>query len=127
MSARSASTAAVFEKFAHGIQPGCAVAVIESGKLVHATGCDVEGEDTSGFAAAVQAAAGADLAVVVVGDHAGLFGRGTVGEGNDAESLMGAHQSRGSDRQRPNCTIDLDRRPRHPMVTHGMTPGNSLL
>jgi CubicO group peptidase (beta-lactamase class C family) len=38
MSARSASTAAVFEKFAHGIQPGCAVAVIESGKLVHATG-----------------------------------------------------------------------------------------
>ncbi len=38
MSARSASTAAVFEKFAHGIQPGCAVGVIESGKLVHATG-----------------------------------------------------------------------------------------
>ncbi len=55
--------------------------------LVHAAGCDVEGEDTSGFAAAVDAAAGADLAVVVVGDHAGLFGRGTVGEGNDAESL----------------------------------------
>ena len=28
-----------------------------------------------------------DLAVVVVGDQAGLFGRGTVGEGNDSESL----------------------------------------
>ncbi|MCA5894265.1 glycoside hydrolase family 3 C-terminal domain-containing protein [Isoptericola sp. NEAU-Y5] len=56
-------------------------------ELVHAVGCDVEGEDTSGFAAAVEAASGADLAVVVVGDHAGLFGRGTVGEGNDAESL----------------------------------------
>ena len=30
---------------------------------------------------------GADVAVVVVGDQAGLFGRGTVGEGNDSESL----------------------------------------
>ncbi len=29
----------------------------------------------------------ADVAVVVVGDQAGLFGRGTVGEGNDAETL----------------------------------------
>ncbi|GAA1728531.1 glycoside hydrolase family 3 N-terminal domain-containing protein [Isoptericola hypogeus] len=56
-------------------------------ELVHAAGCDVEGEDTSGIADAVAAAASADLAVVVVGDHAGLFGRGTVGEGNDAESL----------------------------------------
>jgi beta-glucosidase len=54
---------------------------------VHAEGCAVEGDDTSGFAAAVEAAAGADVAVVVVGDQAGLFGRGTVGEGNDAESL----------------------------------------
>ncbi|MEN5073330.1 glycoside hydrolase family 3 N-terminal domain-containing protein [Isoptericola cucumis] len=60
---------------------------LERPELVHAPGCDVEGEDTSGFAAAVEAASGADLAVVVVGDHAGLFGRGTVGEGNDAESL----------------------------------------
>nr|WP_079571853.1 glycoside hydrolase family 3 N-terminal domain-containing protein [Krasilnikoviella flava] len=56
-------------------------------ELVHAAGCDVEGEDTSGFAEAVAAASSADVAVVVVGDHAGLFGRGTVGEGNDAESL----------------------------------------
>jgi beta-glucosidase len=35
----------------------------------------------------VDAAASADVAIVVVGDRAGLFGRGTVGEGNDAESL----------------------------------------
>ncbi|WP_454117460.1 beta-xylosidase/alpha-l-arabinosidase [Microbacterium lacticum] len=50
-------------------------------------GCDVEGEDRSGFAAARDAAAEADVAIVVVGDRAGLFGRGTVGEGNDTESL----------------------------------------
>ncbi|MEE2815904.1 MAG: glycoside hydrolase family 3 C-terminal domain-containing protein, partial [Actinomycetota bacterium] len=43
--------------------------------------------DRSGFDAAAQAAADADLAVVVVGDQAGLFGRGTVGEGNDVQSL----------------------------------------
>ena len=29
----------------------------------------------------------AQLAFVVVGDHAGLFGRGTVGEGNDSDNL----------------------------------------
>ena len=50
-------------------------------------GCDVEGDDRSGFASAVFAASDADVAVVVVGDQAGLFGRGTVGEGNDVESL----------------------------------------
>ncbi|HEY5554631.1 MAG TPA: glycoside hydrolase family 3 N-terminal domain-containing protein [Cellulomonas sp.] len=55
--------------------------------LVFAEGCTVEGEDTSGFAEAVAATRGADVAVVVVGDQAGLFGRGTVGEGNDADSL----------------------------------------
>ncbi|PZR52203.1 glycosyl hydrolase [Xylanimonas oleitrophica] len=56
-------------------------------ELVYAEGCAVEGGDTSGFDAAVAAAASADVAVVVVGDQAGLFGRGTVGEGNDSESL----------------------------------------
>ncbi|MGZ6733686.1 MAG: beta-xylosidase/alpha-l-arabinosidase [Nocardioides sp.] len=50
-------------------------------------GCAVEGDDTSGIPAAVAAASDADLAIVVVGDQAGLFGRGTVGEGNDADSL----------------------------------------
>jgi len=52
-----------------------------------ATGCDVEGDDRSGFDAAAATAAEADVAVVVIGDRAGLFGRGTVGEGNDTESL----------------------------------------
>ncbi len=62
-------------------------ALAGTAEVVHAAGCAVEGDDTSGFAEAVDAATGADVAVVVVGDQAGLFGRGTVGEGNDAESL----------------------------------------
>ncbi|MDR6973090.1 glycoside hydrolase family 3 N-terminal domain-containing protein [Leifsonia shinshuensis] len=58
-----------------------------SASVVHERGCDVEGDDRSGIPAAVAAASTADVAVVVVGDRAGLFGRGTVGEGNDVESL----------------------------------------
>lgn len=50
-------------------------------------GCDVTSDDRSGFADAVEAAGAADVAVIVAGDHAGLFGRGTVGEGCDVESL----------------------------------------
>ncbi|GGE98268.1 glycoside hydrolase family 3 N-terminal domain-containing protein [Mycetocola zhadangensis] len=50
-------------------------------------GCDVDGDDTSGIDEAVKAAGDAELAIVVAGDRAGLFGRGTVGEGNDVESL----------------------------------------
>lgn len=50
-------------------------------------GCAVEDEDRSGIAAAVEAARAADVAIVAVGDQAGLFGRGTVGEGCDRDSL----------------------------------------
>ncbi|MCO7204115.1 glycoside hydrolase family 3 C-terminal domain-containing protein, partial [Microbacterium sp. CnD16-F] len=50
-------------------------------------GCDVEGDDAAGIADAVAAASRSDLAIVVVGDRAGLFGRGTVGEGNDVDDL----------------------------------------
>ncbi|WP_125777907.1 beta-glucosidase family protein [Antribacter gilvus] len=60
---------------------------LSDAEVTFAQGCDVEGDDTSGFAEAVAAASAADVAVVVVGDQAGLFGRGTVGEGNDSESL----------------------------------------
>ncbi len=55
--------------------------------VVHAQGCDFRGEDRSGIAAAVEVARAADVAVVVVGDRAGLFGRGTSGEGSDATDL----------------------------------------
>ncbi|SDQ64977.1 beta-glucosidase [Microbacterium sp. cf332] len=50
-------------------------------------GCEAEGDDRSGFAEAEDAARAADVAIVAVGDRAGLFGRGTVGEGNDVDSL----------------------------------------
>ena len=70
---------------------GLGTAFAETGvsapELVFAEGCSISGEETSGFAEAVAVVEGADVAVVVVGDQAGLFGRGTVGEGNDAESL----------------------------------------
>ena len=62
-------------------------ALATSFDVSYARGCDVEGDDRSGFDEAVAAASAADVAIVVVGDQAGLFGRGTVGEGNDAESL----------------------------------------
>lgn len=55
--------------------------------VTYARGCDVSSDDTSGFDEAVATASAADVAVLVVGDHAGLFGRGTVGEGCDVESL----------------------------------------
>jgi len=55
--------------------------------VVVVQGCEVDSDDRSGFAAAVAAAASADVVVMVVGDQAGLFGRGTMGEGNDCESL----------------------------------------
>ena len=50
-------------------------------------GCGVDDDDRSGFATAVATAATADVAVVVVGDQAALFGRGTVGEGCDRDDL----------------------------------------
>ncbi|MEU0086608.1 glycoside hydrolase family 3 N-terminal domain-containing protein [Streptomyces sp. NPDC006274] len=53
----------------------------------HAAGCDVDGPDTSGIAEAVRLASDADVCVAVLGDRAGLFGRGTSGEGCDAADL----------------------------------------
>ncbi|MGW0480424.1 glycoside hydrolase family 3 N-terminal domain-containing protein [Nonomuraea sp. NPDC003214] len=62
-------------------------AELPDAEIVHERGCDVRDGDRSGFAAAVSAAAGADLCVAVVGDLAGMFGLGTSGEGCDAEDL----------------------------------------
>lgn len=78
-----------------GHDPGIAMATVREAlsaampgvEVLHAPGCAVVGEDTAGIVEATRAASAADLAVVVVGDRAGLFGRGTVGEGNDAQSL----------------------------------------
>lgn len=56
-------------------------------EISFAVGCEVEGTDASQIADAVAQAQAADVAIVVVGDQAGLFGRGTVGEGSDRDSL----------------------------------------
>ncbi len=56
-------------------------------EVSYAKGCDVTGNDRSGFAEAVQTAHDAELAVVVVGGKSGLLRLSTVGEGNDATNL----------------------------------------
>ncbi|MGH1506337.1 MAG: beta-glucosidase family protein [Acidimicrobiales bacterium] len=56
-------------------------------EVVHAPGCAVLGDDRSGFDDAVAAAAGADVAIVVVGDKAGLTDDCSSGESRDVASL----------------------------------------
>lgn len=60
---------------------------LDGERVVHDQGCEVMGDDASGIADAVAAAAAAELAVVVVGDKAGHFRMGTVGEGTDTADL----------------------------------------
>jgi hypothetical protein len=55
--------------------------------ISHARGCDVRAQDRSDFAHAAAHAREADLVVAVLGDQAGLFGRGTSGEGCDVSDL----------------------------------------
>lgn len=56
-------------------------------EIALASGTSIDGGETDGIAAAVDLAASADVVVLALGDRAGLFGRGTSGEGCDAETL----------------------------------------
>jgi beta-glucosidase-like glycosyl hydrolase len=56
-------------------------------RVVHEPGCTVQGGGTEGIAVAAAAAASADLVVLVLGDRAGHFNLGTVGEGSDTAHL----------------------------------------
>ncbi|MSR98432.1 glycosyl hydrolase [Arthrobacter sp. BL-252-APC-1A] len=56
--------------------------------VVYAQGCGIDDPDTSGIGDAVAAAKESDVVIAVLGDRAGLFGRGTSGEGCDVESLV---------------------------------------
>ncbi|TDL45264.1 beta-glucosidase family protein [Microbacterium oleivorans] len=56
----------------------------DNATVLYEPGCPVERADRSGIPAAVEAARRADVAVVVVGDQAGINGFGTVGEGLDS-------------------------------------------
>ncbi|HEY6801812.1 MAG TPA: glycoside hydrolase family 3 protein, partial [Agromyces sp.] len=60
----------------------------------YALGTSVDGGETEGIADAAALAASADVVILALGDRAGLFGRGTSGEGCDVESLTlpGAQQ-----------------------------------
>ncbi|MFF4502421.1 glycoside hydrolase family 3 N-terminal domain-containing protein [Streptomyces sp. NPDC001401] len=57
-------------------------------KVTFAQGCDTSAPDSSGFEEAVARASEADVCVAVLGDRAGLFGRGTSGEGCDVTDLQ---------------------------------------
>lgn len=61
-----------------------------SERIVIEAGCTISGTDVDdvAFAAAVEAARQAPLAIVALGDRSGLFGRGTSGEGCDAVDLQ---------------------------------------
>lgn len=56
--------------------------------VIYEPGCPVASKDRSGFEAAVAAATAADVAVLVVGDQAGIGAFGTVGEGIDSTDCL---------------------------------------
>ncbi|MEV6344199.1 glycoside hydrolase family 3 N-terminal domain-containing protein [Actinoplanes sp. NPDC051851] len=56
-------------------------------RIEYTDGVPLKDLDRSGLEAAAASASAADLAIVAVGDMAGLFGRGTSGEGCDAQDL----------------------------------------
>jgi beta-xylosidase len=62
-------------------------AALPGAELAVARGCDVRTPGRAGFAAAVEAARGAQVCLAVLGDRAGLFGAGTSGEGCDVDDL----------------------------------------
>jgi beta-xylosidase len=64
------------------------IAEFGDSEVLYALGTTIDGGETDGFAEAVTLAATADVVITVLGDRAGLFGRGTSGEGCDAESLQ---------------------------------------
>lgn len=76
-------------------EPGCMLYESKVEKAIFFPGDvpeDEEGahelsQDTQGIEKAVAAAVSSDVTVMVVGDIAGLFRQGTVGEGSDADSL----------------------------------------
>lgn len=66
---------------------GLRAALGDGVELAYAKGCEVLGDDRAGFAAAVEAARSAEVAVVVVAGKSGLLRPVTTGEGNDATDL----------------------------------------
>jgi beta-xylosidase len=74
---------------AHGVDVTTVLDALRAERpgVTYARGCEVRELDEDGFAEAVGTGRSADVIVAVVGDVAGLFGRGTSGEGCDAVDL----------------------------------------
>jgi beta-glucosidase len=66
---------------------GLRVALGDGVEVTYAKGCEVLGDDRSGFDEAVRVAQEAEIAVVIVAGKSGLLRPVTVGEGNDATDL----------------------------------------
>ncbi|MGV9556546.1 beta-xylosidase/alpha-l-arabinosidase [Streptomyces sp. NPDC003401] len=62
-------------------------AELPDAKVTFAEGCPVSDPDVTGIEEAVARTAESDVCVAVLGDRAGLFGRGTSGEGCDVADL----------------------------------------
>ncbi|MEV7208124.1 glycoside hydrolase family 3 N-terminal domain-containing protein [Streptomyces sp. NPDC093554] len=85
-------------------------------EITFSRGTGIDDGELTGIPEAARVAREADIAVVVLGDRAGLFGRGTSGEGCDAETLAlpGAQQQLLDallDEETPVVTVLLAGRP----------------
>ena len=69
------------------ILQGIQSAITPAPEIIVVKGCEVTGDDTSGFAEAVKAAQAADVVVLTVGDISGLGVEHTVGETRDSATL----------------------------------------
>lgn len=69
------------------VRKGIQAKVSPSTKVLYAKGCEITGEDRSGFEEARKLARSADVAVVVVGERERRAPGGTNGEGRDVASL----------------------------------------
>ncbi len=70
-----------------GTVSGSLVRALPDATVRVAEGCQVTGDDRSGFAAAVEAAAASDVAVLVMGERSGLTEECTTGESRDVSQL----------------------------------------
>ena len=61
--------------------------VIDGTEVVYAQGCQINDPSTEGFAEAVDAATGSDVAIVVLGDKTGLVGDAVIGETRDRSTV----------------------------------------
>src|SRR5581483_1869763 len=66
---------------------GLRAALSDDVEIDYAKGCEVLGDDRTGFEEAVQVARTSDVAIVVVAGKSGLLRPVTVGEGNDASDI----------------------------------------